>query len=204
MNHIAIIGAGSHTRSSINLLRQYFENVALSIYDDSYNTYEKEYIHNIKLIGSIKDISKREKLFLSIGDNKIREEFYIKYNKYIIEDNLFHSTSCKENNISLGKSNQVFANVYINSYVEIGNNNIINTSAILEHEVKIGSHNHISVGAKLCGRVKIGNRCLIGAGAVIIDKISICNDVIIGAGAVVVKDICESGTYVGNPARKIK
>ena len=100
--------------------------------------------------------------------------------------------------------NQLFANVYINSYSTIGNNNIINTSAILEHEVTIGNHNHISVGAKLCGRAKIGNNCMIGAGAIVIDKISICDNVIIGAGAVVSKDITSSGTYVGVPARKIK
>ena len=29
-------------------------------------------------------------------------------------------------------------------------------------------------------------------------------NIIIGAGAVVVKDCIDSGTYVGNPARKIK
>jgi UDP-N-acetylbacillosamine N-acetyltransferase len=42
------------------------------------------------------------------------------------------------------------------------------------------------------------------SGSVLIDKISVCDDVIIGAGSVVIKNITESGTYVGNPARKVK
>ena len=42
-----------------------------------------------------------------------------------------------------------------------------------------------------------------GAGSTVIDHISICDNVMIGAGAVVVKDIMESGTYVGIPARKV-
>ena len=57
---------------------------------------------------------------------------------------------------------------------------------------------------KIDGRVSLGDRCFVSAGAVIIDKVTICDDVIIGAGTIVIKDITEKGTYVGNPARKIK
>jgi len=34
--------------------------------------------------------------------------------------------------------------------------------------------------------------------------VTVCDDVVIGAGAVVTKDITEPGTYVGNPAKKIR
>lgn len=204
MNKIAIIGAGSHTRSSVNLLKQHFKIEQLKIYDDSFNSENIEYINDIPLVGTISDIDNDEKVFISIGDNKKREEYFDFFHTKVIEDNFIHDKVYLENNIKFGVSNQIFANVYINTDVKIGNNNIINTSAILEHEVKIGNHNHISVNSKLCGRVQVGNRCMIGAGAIIIDKISICDDVILGAGTVVVKNIIESGIYVGNPARKIK
>ncbi|MEA2018960.1 MAG: acetyltransferase [Campylobacterota bacterium] len=204
MNMISIIGAGSHTRSSINLLKDNFKESIFGIYDDSFNDKNKELIDDIYLQGNIKSISNDSDIFLSIGDNKSRKLLFNKFNKQIIKENLFHKTSYLESDIIIGNSNQVFANTYINSFVSIRDNNIINTSAILEHEVKIGSHNHISVGAKLCGRVIIGNNCMVGAGAIIIDKISICDDVILGAGTVVIKNISKSGTYVGNPARKVK
>lgn len=204
MKSIAIIGAGSHTRSSINLLKQYFKNEFLKIFDDSFNIDQQEFIDNIEVVGKLNEINNDEQVFLSIGNNREREEYFTFFNHRVLKDNLIHKTVHQENNITMGRSNQIFANSYINSYVSIGDNNIINTSVVLEHEVMIGNHNHISVGAKICGRVSIGNRCLIGAGAIIIDKISICDDVIIGAGAVVVKSIIKSGTYVGNPERKIK
>ncbi len=50
---------------------------------------------------------------------------------------------------------------------------------------------------------KIGNNVSIGSNATIL-PIEICDNVVIGAGAVVTKNIIESGTYVGNPAKKIK
>jgi len=204
MKAITIIGAGGHTRSSINLIKEVFKDRTLLIYDDSYNVNTEEFIHEIKLNGKIKDIDTKNSIFLSIGDNKLRAMYYNEYSNQVLKENIFHESAFSEYNILMGFSNQVFANVYINSCVRIGDNNIINTAAIIEHETKIGSHNHISVGSKICGRVSIGNNCMLGAGSVIIDSISICDNVIIGAGAVVTENITEEGTYVGVPARKIK
>lgn len=204
MKILSVIGFGGHTRSSINLIKQYFKNYKIAIYDDSFDLLNPENILGIKLNGKVIDIPKKSSIFLSIGDNYKRKEYFIKFEKEIVKDNLFHNSSKIEEKILFGISNQIYANVYINSYVKIGNNNIINSSSILEHEVKIGNDNHIGVGAKVCGRASIGNRCFIGAGAIVIDKVSISDDVTIGAGTVVIKDIKEKGTYVGNPARRIK
>ena len=44
---------------------------------------------------------------------------------------------------------------------------------------------------------------MIGAGATVKNNTSICGECIIGAGAVVVKNIDQSGTYIGVPARMI-
>jgi len=204
MKNISIIGSGSHTRSSINLLKQNYKKYNFNIFDDSFDHNIEEYIHGIKLVGNIEDISVESLVFLSIGDNKKRAFYFNMLNKQILRENLFHETSFFEKSIVIGISNQIFANVYINSYVKIGDNNIINTATVLEHEVVIGNHNHISVGVKLCGRVTIGDNCMIGASTTIIDKISICDNVVVGAGAIVIKNITESGTYVGIPVRKIK
>jgi len=204
MKIIDIIGAGGHTRSSLNILKENFRDYTYNIFDDSFCIKNNEYIHGIKIVGRVSSITRKNKIFLSIGDNKQRSIYFEKFNKWIIRENLFHKTCYCEEEINFGIANQIYANVYINSYVNIGNDNIINTSAILEHEVSIGNHNHISVDVKLCGRVKVGNNCMIGANTTVRDKIFICDDVIIGAGSVVVKDILEKGIYVGVPARKIK
>ncbi len=204
MKNIAIIGSGGHTRSSINIIKQNFINHTIRIFDDSFNTNEDEFITDIKLSGTIEDIQDDDLIFLSVGDNAQRALYFNIFKNQIIKKNLFHNSSVTEDSIQIGVSNQIYAQVYINSCVRIGNNNIINSASVLEHEVKIGCHNHISVGVKLCGRVSIGDNCLIGAGAIVIDKVSICSNAIIGAGAVVINNITEKGTYIGVPAGKIK
>lgn len=49
----------------------------------------------------------------------------------------------------------------------------------------------------------IGDHVSIGSNATIL-PVSICDNVVIGAGAVVTKDITEAGTYVGNPAKRLR
>ena len=49
---------------------------------------------------------------------------------------------------------------------------------------------------------RIGHRVSIGSNATLL-PVDVCDDVVIGAGAVVTKSITESGTYVGNPAKRI-
>ena len=204
MKLISIIGAGGHTRSSVNLLRQHFHQAEYLIFDEGCRKENEEYVGGIKIAGKVNDIAINSRVFLSIGDNAIREKYFSQFRLQLLEQNLCHKTATIESDVVMGVANQLFANSYINAYSKIGDNNIINTGSILEHETVIGHHNHISVRATLCGRVCIGNRCFIGAGATIIDKVSVCDDVIIGAGALVNRNITEHGVYIGVPARKIK
>lgn len=201
---IAIIGAGSHTRSSINLLLNYFYSDDIGIYDDSFTGGAQEMINSIPLVGNVSDIKSSQDIFLSIGDNAQRKRYFLKFKGRVLKENVFHGSILQEDGAKYGVSNQFFAHSYINSQVVIGDNNIINTGAIIEHEVTIGNHNHISVGVKICGRSSIGNACFIGAGAIIINKLNICDNVTIGAGSVVIQDIKEAGVYVGNPAKRVK
>ena len=202
-NQVHIVGAGGHTRSLINLLTSN-DYIINGIYDNNYDEQNNETIMSSRLIGKISNIGINDLLVLSFGDNSIREKHFHQLKNQLVSKNLLHYKALIESHFKSGISNQIFANVYINSNVVIGDNNIINTGAIIEHEVEIKSHNHISVGSIICGRVKIGNNCFIGAGSTVIDKISICDNVIIGANSVVIKEIDMPGTYVGNPVRRIK
>lgn len=205
MTKVAIIGSGGHTRSSVNLLLRYFNSSDMSIYDNSFLTSGRERIvDSIQLVGGINDVEPSQSVFLSIGDNHLREQYFLRFKGQIIRDNVFHSSSLQEKDVTYGTSNQVFACSYVNSQVFIGDNNIVNTGAIIEHESIVGSHNHISIGSKMCGRSMIGDKCLLGAGSIVLPQVSICDNVTIGAGSVVTRNIDQPGVYVGAPARRVR
>lgn len=104
----------------------------------------------------------------------------------------------------IGEGSVVMANAVMNPAAYIGKHCIINSAAIVEHDDHIGDFVHISVGARLGGAVSVGDHTWVGIGATVSNSISVCDHCTIGAGAVVIRNIKESGTYVGIPARKIK
>ena len=199
---IAIVGAGGHTRSTINLINREEFNI-IGIYDESFSSEVNEEILGIGVKGTQHGIPANVKIVLSVGDNKKRKTLYREFLSRIIQSNLIHQSSIIEDSCSLGIANLIFANVYLNSKSVIGDNNILNTACIIEHEASLGSHNHISVGSVICGRVSIGNECFIGAGSVIKNGVEICSEVILGANSLVIRNITEPGVYVGSPAKKI-
>jgi len=204
LTEVAIIGAGGHTRSLLNIVRERFSTDTIRVYDDSFLEGKREVIGSVPLVGPVRDIRPDQTVVLSVGENELRKKYFLQFDISILRDNLYHGNSIHESSALLGESNQFFANSYIGSEVEIAKNNIINSGSIVEHESVIGSHNHIAIGAKICGRVSIGDSCLIGAGSVILDRVKICDKVVVAAGSVVTKHILEPGVYIGTPAVRIK
>lgn len=73
---------------------------------------------------------------------------------------------------------------------------------LVNHDVVIEDFVTIYPSVNISGNVIIEECCELGTGAQIIQGKKIVKNAIVGAGAVVIRDINESGTYVGSPARK--
>ncbi|MEG2396911.1 MAG: acetyltransferase [Oscillospiraceae bacterium] len=159
----------------------------------------------IKVLGSLSDVAKYKDDYdfvIAIGSNEFRYNFDCK-NK-LTYATLVHPSAQIGVDVKIGEGTVVMANAVINPSARIGRHCIINTSAIVEHDNKIGNFVHLSPNTALSGTVEIGERTHIGVGTIVKNNIAICGGCIVGAGCVVVKDIIESGTYVGVPARRIK
>ncbi len=97
----------------------------------------------------------------------------------------------------------VCAGAIIMPFVEIEAFSNVNLNSTVGHDTVIGEFSTIYPGVNISGKVILGRMSEIGTGAAIIQGICVHSEVILGAGAVVNKDILDSGTYVGVPARKI-
>lgn len=114
---------------------------------------------------------------------------------------LIHPSAVVADDVEIGEGTVVMAGAVINPGSKIGRGCIINTSSSIDHDCVIGDFCHISVGSHLSGTVTVCENSWIGVGAIVSNNVNICGDCMIGAGAVVIKDIVESGTYVGVPAK---
>lgn len=103
--------------------------------------------------------------------------------------------------VSIGEGSVILPGAVIDPGVTIGKHTLVNCNAVVAHDCIVGDYCHISVGTNIAGMVEIGNKTWVGIGASVSNNLKICANCMVGAGAVVVKDLVESGTYVGVPAK---
>jgi len=207
---IVLIGGGGHCKVVISILKKldnfeiagivdnyksesFISGIKIIGTDDDLKDIYKSGIHNALItVGSIKDNTKRNRLF-----NMARESGY----KFPV---IISPEAIVDKSVRMDEGTVIMPGSIINIDSSIGKNCIINTSAIIEHDCKIGNHCHIAPCAHISGAVNIGELSFIGIGVTIIQGIKIGKNVTIGAGSVVIKDIPVNVIAVGNPAKIIK
>ncbi len=201
LESIILIGGSGHAKVIIDCVRASGSHVA-GILDDGIAAGSS--VHDVPVLGKVSDYPKyAQYLFLiAIGNNEVRCR--IAQSMDVRWATVVHPSAVVSAYAGIGEGTVVMPGAVINSGAVIGSHCIVNTGAIIEHDNQIGDFAHISVGAKLAGTVSIGRKSWVGIGAVVSNNLSVCSDCMIGAGTVVIRSIAEPGTYVGNPARRIK
>lgn len=110
-------------------------------------------------------------------------------------------------NVVIGDDCQIGSNSVVHRGVygttEIGRGTKIGSLCSIGHGARLGEYCLLTASVGISGSASIGNRVIFGIGSVVKHGVRICSDVMVGAGAVVIRDITESGTYAGVPAKKI-
>lgn len=101
----------------------------------------------------------------------------------------------------IGDNCKIQSHSFICDLVTIGNNCFIGHGVMFVND-KFSQGGPARGDKSKYGSTVIGNNVSIGSNATIL-PVNICDNVVIGAGSVVTKDIVHSGTYVGNPAKKL-
>ncbi len=118
--------------------------------------------------------------------------------------NLLHpSVLCDLERVSLGVGNVICAGNILTTDVRIGSFNILNLSCTVGHDTTVADCCVINPGCNLSGGVQLGSGTLLGTGAKVLQYLRIGDRATVGAGAVVTKDVEESTTVVGVPARPL-
>lgn len=196
---LLIIGAGGHGKVVADIASKNGYD-QIEFLDDTGKTHCGIY----PVVGESPDVHNFDcDVIVAIGDCPARKHIQ----ESIPEDRfpvLIHPDAVVADTATIGAGTVVMACAVINPYSVIGKGCIINTASIAGHDTKIGDFCHIASGARVAGWTEVGELTWVGLGSSIIDHLHIASNCMIGAGAVVIKDITNSGTYVGVPARKIK
>ena len=201
MKQLVIIGAGGHGKVVADIAKRNGYDRIVFLDDRSISA-----CGDYSVVGKISDADSYHcDIFVAIGNAAIRRKVQEKLQSEGHDiPTLIHPNAVLGESVKIGAGTVIMAGAVVNPCASIGNGCIINTGASVDHDCRISDYVHVSVGSHVAGTVTVGANTWIGIGVSICNNIAICNDCMIGAGAVVIKDIIESGTYIGVPARRIK
>lgn len=199
---VILIGNGGHAKVIADIIKLNNDEIVGFIVDKGYDTNNAL---GLKWLGDFIVIDKYKKdceFIIAIGSNKLRDQISELYD--LKWHTAIHPSAIIDTTCIVSEGTCIMANAVVNSSAKIGKHCIINTGSIVEHDCIVGDYSHLSPNSTICGNSSIGKYVHLGASSTVIDKIQISNNIMIGAGACVVKDIVESGTYVGVPAKKVE
>ena len=115
-----------------------------------------------------------------------------------------HPTALIMDNVEIGEGSFIGAYSILTTNIKIGKHAILNRGNHIGHDCKIGSYFSAMPGAIVSGNVTIYSLVYMGTNSSIREKLSIHSLSTIGMNSSVIKNIENSGTYAGCPAKYIK
>ena len=168
-------GFGGHARAIIDMLPA--EAEVSGYFDDT------DQANNLHWLGAYdSSVLAEASLILSVGNNKLREQWY-RESKHalatIIAANAYIAKTAE-----VGEGVVAMPAAVVQSGVKVGKGGIINIGALIDHDTIIGDFCHVAAGAVVGSRVSIGNRAIVGVGAIVPPASSVPADTVIPPGAV--------------------
>jgi sugar O-acyltransferase (sialic acid O-acetyltransferase NeuD family) len=189
---LALFGYGGHARE----VAAQINNTVVFFVDDEYSN---EYTKPISTFNP-----EVYMMMVAVADPKKREEIVKKLPKETRYFKFIHPTAqIIGKDVEIGEGSFIGPNTIITINTKIGKHAILNRGNQIGHDVTIGDYFSAMPGAIVSGDVNVGNKVYIGTNSSIKEKIQVCSDVMVGSNATVVKNIIDSGTYVGVPAKLI-
>ena len=190
---LALFGYGGHAREAACQIEQ---EVTFFVDDKYANDVAKP----------ISEFNPEEYMIIvAVADSKDRADIVAKLPKETKYFTFIHpSVHIMDDNIQVGVGSFIGANSILTTNIKLGNHTLLNRGNHIGHDSVAGDFFSMMPNAVVGGNVTLGDNVYLGSCSNIREKINITSDVLIGMNAAVVKDITESGTYVGTPAKKIK
>lgn len=208
MEDLVIVGAGGFGRETIDVVRAI--NAAsptwrlLGAIDDSPSPNNLRRLSGLGVphLGGLSSTPKGAAVAVAIGSTRARRAIVssLAENKPSYPT-LIHPTAVIGSDFRHGEGLIVLGGVSIGTNVTMETHVHLNGHAVIGHDVHCLDFVSVNPNVTVSGECTIGAGSLLGVGATVLQQLHVGSDVTVGAAACVTRDVPDSCTVVGVPAR---
>lgn len=191
----ALVGNGGHAREVMSQMGETLTRFVDDKYWDGSDPYVKP----------LKEFDPEEwELMVAVAESSARFDIVSRLPKNTRYFSFIHKTALiMDSNVEIGYGSFIGAYSILTTNIKMGKHAILNRGNHIGHDCEIGDFFSAMPGSIVSGNVKIFDYVYLGNNSTIKEKISINSPCTVGMNAAVIKNINETGTYVGVPAKKI-
>ena len=211
MKDLVIIGAGGFGREVADTVQRINsiskEYNLIGFIDDNEDIWNIT-INGYEVIGGIdflkNNFGNKVNAVVAIASADEKKNIVSKLNDYVEWENIIDPTALVSKSNVIGKGNIIQPFSVIGPNTIIGNHCVINLRGSIGHDAVLDDYVAMMSMCDVTGYVHLKEGVYLGSSVCIIPSIVVREYSIIGAGSTVIKNIMETGTYAGSPAKRIK
>ena len=209
MENICIVGTGGMAREVLACLKDcikqnpnlYSRNICFLEKDENCSN---RFIDGFPIVSQTNFNPQTHSVIIAVGNVSLRKKIAKNLPVETRYATLIHPSAIIADDVNIGMGTVIMAGTIISCNVTLGNHLIIDRLATIGHDCVINDFFHLAPSAVLSGNVIVEDEVFIGTKGAVKEQVHICSKTMIGMGSIVIKDITKPGTYIGNPARKLK
>jgi sugar O-acyltransferase (sialic acid O-acetyltransferase NeuD family) len=133
-----------------------------------------------------------------LARNRLAERLGLDPERYAT---LVHPSAFVAPDARIGAGVLAFQSVLIGSRARIGDHAMLSPFCLVSHDASVEAGATMAPAASLCGGATLKAGAYAGARSIVKDGVTVGAGAVVGIGSVVIRDVPESRTVFGNPAR---